>query len=129
MRHSEGSSRLALMAARRAACTSPHICFEFGEDVVCPPCENRGEAILAERKRCTTIVARYCDKVSIGGNHLASALIRLGCYPESYRSYEQVLEYCGEAQADIWLAWKAIIELRDCAHDLQKVGGADRCQD
>jgi hypothetical protein len=45
-----------LIKARRVACTTPHLCFEFGDDVVCPPCENLGKAILGERKRCAAIV-------------------------------------------------------------------------
>ncbi len=53
--------------------------------------------------------------VGIGGNHLASALITAGCHPSQCRewSYDAVLERWGQPIADMWVAWKAIMDLRD----------------
>ena len=54
-----------LVKARRAACASPHICFEFGDNVSCQPCETIGAAILKERERCLKLIEPYCNSSSL----------------------------------------------------------------
>jgi hypothetical protein len=55
------------------------------------------------------------DQVLIAGNHLASALIVENCHPNEQKSYDQVLEDYGQPCADMWLAWQAIMALRNAA--------------
>jgi len=52
--------------------------------------------------------------VLIGGNHLASALLGIAD-PAPYRNadYYTVLEKHGQPYADMWVAWKAIMNFRD----------------
>lgn len=52
--------------------------------------------------------------VLIGGNHLASALIGIAD-PAQYRrsDYYTVLGKHGQPYADMWVAWKAIMNFRD----------------
>lgn len=52
------------------------------------------------------------DDILTGGNHLASSLIHAGCFPDEQRSYDQVLADFGQPCADMWIAWKAIIDAR-----------------
>lgn len=51
--------------------------------------------------------------VLIAGNHLASTLISMIGMPYEYSSYDEVLEKHFQPAADIWIAWKRIMELRD----------------
>ena len=61
------------------------------------------------------------EQVMIGGNHLANALLRyIGGQPwhddlAALREWEfaDVLERYGQPVADMWVAWKAIMDLRD----------------
>lgn len=48
-----------------------------------------------------------------GGNHLASFLIGKGCFPNSYKSYEEVMALYGIDVADAWVAWRAIMDLSE----------------
>lgn len=52
--------------------------------------------------------------VLIGGNHLASSLLQTDD-PAKYRKsdYYNVLRKFDQPFADMWVAWKAIMELRD----------------
>ena len=52
------------------------------------------------------------DDILTGGNHLASSLIAANCFPAEQRSYEQVLRDFGQPCADMWIAWKAIMDAR-----------------
>lgn len=52
----------------------------------------------------------------IAGNHLANALIGLGVFPSEQESYDQVLSDFGHLRADIWVAWKAIMDYRNLDH-------------
>lgn len=51
------------------------------------------------------------EQVLVGGNHLASFLIGKGISPEHYDSYDQVLNLHGSDIADVWVAWRAIMDL------------------
>lgn len=54
--------------------------------------------------------------VMIGGNHLASALIGMigGNLPDfRHANYDEILGRFGQPAADMWVAWKAIMDLRD----------------
>lgn len=51
--------KIDLAKARRLVCDSPHLCFEFGENVACTPCETLGAAVLKERERCARRVERF----------------------------------------------------------------------
>jgi hypothetical protein len=53
------------------------------------------------------------DAVLIGGNHLASSMSSFGCMPNEQRDYDQVLHGYGLLCADMWVAWRAIMDLRD----------------
>lgn len=71
--------------------------------------------------RDTTSEQDEIDRIRmIGGNHLANALIGIvgGNLPE-YRgtSFEIMLHRFGQPAADMWVAWKAIMDLRDALHD------------
>lgn len=59
--------------------------------------------------------------VMTGGNHLASQLLR-ECDPAQYRraDYDTVLHERGQPYADIWVAWKAIMDLRDIQEAMVK---------
>jgi hypothetical protein len=50
--------------------------------------------------------------VTIGGNHLASALHLLGMAPAEWRlaTYDAVLTQFGQPVTDIWVCWKAIMD-------------------
>ena len=63
----------------------------------------------------TKMFYEYEQDVLIGGNHLASSLIAAGLDPGDERTstYESVLERFGQPAADMWVAWKAIMEWRD----------------
>jgi hypothetical protein len=50
--------------------------------------------------------------VLVGGNHLADYLISAGCIPSNYRSEDEVRQHHGISLADIWVAWKAIMDAR-----------------
>lgn len=50
--------------------------------------------------------------IFVGGNHLANSLIHAKCFPAEQRSYEQVLTDFGQPCADMWVCWKAIMDLR-----------------
>ena len=58
--------------------------------------------------------ASSINAVLVGGNHLANALLSTED-PAKYRhaEYNQVLEAHGQPYADMWAAWKAIMDLRD----------------
>lgn len=61
------------------------------------------------------IVPAYAvEDVLIGGNHLASALISLNVDPAQLResTYQAVAKEHGPLAADMWAAWKAIMDLR-----------------
>jgi hypothetical protein len=53
------------------------------------------------------------EELFISGNHLAAVLVEKGCFPDAQKSYEQVLHDHGGLCADVWIAWKAIMSLRD----------------
>ncbi len=55
------------------------------------------------------------ERILIGGNHLASALLTAGMNPPDWRTstYDAVLERFALPTADIWVAWKAIMDWRD----------------
>ncbi len=53
------------------------------------------------------------EKILIGGNHLASALSTYGIYPPMHTSYDLVLEGFGQPTADMWVAWRAIMDLSE----------------
>ena len=50
--------------------------------------------------------------VFVGGNHLANSLIAAKCFPAEQLSYEQVLKDFGQLCADMWIGWKAIMDVR-----------------
>lgn len=60
-----------------------------------------------------TINRESYERVLIGGNHLASGLISCGCWPNEQRDYAQVLQEHGFLCADMWIAWKAVMDLPD----------------
>lgn len=52
------------------------------------------------------------DAILTGGNHLANSLITANCWPDKQRDYWQVLDDFGQPCADMWIAWKAIMDAR-----------------
>jgi len=48
-------------------------------------------------------------KVLIGGNHLATVLIRFGTMPPEIKNPDELDGFL----RDVWIAWKAIMDLRD----------------
>ena len=71
--------------------------------------------------------------VMIGGNHLASALIefvsRAPWHDDlanmRHWSFDRVLHRFGQPVADMWVAWKAIIDLRDGLDALRRPSGTE----
>lgn len=57
-------------------------------------------------------LAEYEQDVRTGGNHLANVLLRRGIEPREWRSstYDEVLQRFGPETADIWTAWRSIIQ-------------------
>ncbi len=57
------------------------------------------------------------ENVLISGNHLASLLIGLGYIPKfpCDHDYEFVRSHHGLTAADAWVAWRAIMELREAS--------------
>lgn len=55
------------------------------------------------------------ESILIGGNHLASALVGLGCMPDKLADYFSVLRVHGQPCADMWACWKAIMTERDAS--------------
>lgn len=57
----------------------------------------------------------YIDAVMVGGNHLADVLMRLGVDVVSWRrgEYEDVRREHGQTAADVWVAWRAIMDWRE----------------
>jgi len=53
------------------------------------------------------------ERILVGGNHLATALLSQGITPSSWISYDEILKGCGQPWADIWCAWKAIMDVRN----------------
>ena len=53
------------------------------------------------------------ERLFIGGNHLASSLLSYGCHPAEQTSYDQVLGQHGLLCADMWVAWRAIMDVRE----------------
>lgn len=53
------------------------------------------------------------EKLFVAGNHLANVLIERKCFPAQQSDYEQVNRDHGMLCADVWVAWKAIMELRN----------------
>lgn len=49
--------------------------------------------------------------VLTGGNHLTSFLIGRGCMPDVRQTYEAVQREYGLEVGDVWVAWRAIMEL------------------
>lgn len=62
------------------------------------------------------------NKTMIGGNHLASVLLGMGIDPPTQDTYEQVQKDHGQLAADIWVAWKAIMDLAVYRRQLNKEG-------
>ena len=58
------------------------------------------------------------DAVLIGGNHLASSLLNAGIDPVQHwdRSYHAIAACYGQPIADMFVAWRAIINLRNAIH-------------
>ena len=52
------------------------------------------------------------ERVLIGGNHLASSLLSQ-CDPLLFHSYDDALDARGSTYADMWVAWKAIMDLAE----------------
>lgn len=57
------------------------------------------------------VEAQIISDVLTGGNHLASALIAAGCHPADQADYESVRAIFKPPVPDMWVAWKAIIDL------------------
>lgn len=51
--------------------------------------------------------------VLTGGNHLASAMIGEGFHPITCHSYAEALEDWGQPLADMWVAWRSIMNLAE----------------
>lgn len=76
----------------------------------------------AENARLHREIARLTAKrqdVMIGGNHLANALLSLKIDPAALRksTFDAVLETHGQPAADMWVAWKALMDWRDAVED------------
>lgn len=54
------------------------------------------------------------ERLMIAGNHLASALVGT-CIPSECNSYQDALQAHGQPYADMWIAWRAIMDIRDAA--------------
>lgn len=57
------------------------------------------------------IEASLIEDILIGANHLASSLLAAKCYPDLQADYHSVLSTFGQPCADMWIAWKAIMDL------------------
>jgi hypothetical protein len=53
------------------------------------------------------------QNILVGGNHLASALLAFGCSPADQKNYDSVLAASGQPAADMWIAWRAIMDLSE----------------
>jgi hypothetical protein len=62
---------------------------------------------------------RVDQRVLIGGNHLANALLGAGMDPPQWRqrTFSEVSAQFGEQVADIWACWRAIMDWRDGRSD------------
>jgi hypothetical protein len=70
-----------------------------------------------QRTHYTRISWGAYGQALIGGNHLANSLIAYGCMPAEQTDYEQVLHQHGPLCADMWIAWKAIMDMRECVEN------------
>jgi len=71
--------------------------------------------LVAPMTNNTELTNQLPKEIGIGGNHLASAMLSEGIYPaaERHTSYDDFLERYGQPWADIFIAWKAIMDWRD----------------
>jgi hypothetical protein len=51
-------------------------------------------------------------RILIGGNHLANALIGTEI-PNNFANYQEALAAHGQPYADMWVCWRAIMDVRD----------------
>lgn len=57
------------------------------------------------------------EELFTAGNHLANVLMRRKCFPDEQTDYEQVQHDHGSLCADVWIAWRAIMNLRNKEHE------------
>ena len=53
------------------------------------------------------------EQLFIAGNHLANYLIGQNCMPDEYKSHEEVRAKFNYDVMDVWIGWKAIMDLRN----------------
>lgn len=70
--------------------------------------EERLGAAEAEGKR----IRAELHPLMVSGNHLASAMISIGWTPDSFITYQGALACAGQPYADMWMAWKEIMNIR-----------------
>lgn len=73
--------------------------------------ERLKDSMTFEAQLRPAVEAKLTDDILIGGNHLASALIGYKCFPDLQGSYDTVLATFGQPCADMWVAWRAIMNL------------------
>ncbi len=56
------------------------------------------------------VEAKLIEDILISGNHLANSLIAAKCMPDLQADYHSVLTTFGQPCADMWVAWKAIMD-------------------
>lgn len=64
------------------------------------------------------------ERLFIGGNHLASSLLSYGCSPAEQTDYDQVLHQHGILCADMWVAWRAIMDVREETEGITSIKAA-----
>ena len=75
--------------------------------------ERGRQAGRAEAEAKYAKLVEAADAILIGGNHLASALVSLKCFPSEQQNYEQVFEDFGQPCADMYEAWKRMMAYRN----------------
>jgi hypothetical protein len=71
-----------------------------------------------EREAVTPTMARA---ILIGGNHLASAIMAVRD-PATLVTYDEALAKVGQPFADLWVAWRAIIDARESLTKIEEQG-------
>jgi hypothetical protein len=71
-----------------------------------------------EREAVTPAMAKA---ILIGGNHLASAIMAVRD-PATLTTYDEALAKVGQPFADLWVAWRAIMDAREALSGIKEQG-------
>lgn len=113
--HRKQIAEIELLKAEAARCREMADNFS----IHCQPACDKADALEAELAAAKAEAARMgeaLEKIFIGGNHLASALIGLlgaSALPYNTEASEALREIGGGNVYDIWVAWSTMMQVRD----------------